>query len=189
MAPKVNVSRLQRYHCTMPVDPSTLRLVLYPAEVLRRKAQPLAAVTDEVRAVAARMLAIMHEEEGVGLAAPQVGLSWRLFVTSGHADDTVDRVYINPTILRTSGDLEPHEEGCLSLPGIRADIRRPPIVVITATDLDGNEFTLESQGLLARAWQHENDHLDGILILNRMNPLDRLATRKAVRNLESAASL
>jgi peptide deformylase len=169
----------------MSVDPSFLRLVVYPAEVLRRKAKPVERVDDEVRAVAHRMIQIMHEEEGVGLAAPQVGLGWRMFVTAARAEGEADRVYINPALSELEG-LESMEEGCLSLPGIRADIRRPAVATITATGLDGKEFTTTSNGFLARVWQHELDHLDGILILNRMTPLDRLATRKAVKELEAA---
>lgn len=171
----------------MAIDVSKLQLVIYPAAVLRQRAKPVTEVTDEVRAVAARMFELMRENDGVGLAAPQVGLPWRLFVTNSKQDKDEDRVYINPRIVSLEGDLEPYEEGCLSLPEIRADIRRQPRATIVATDLEGREFTLTHDGLLARVWQHEQDHLDGILILNRMTPLDRLATRRAVKELESSA--
>ena len=120
---------------TMTVDPAKLRITHYPAAVLRAKAKPVDSVTDEVRAVAARMIAIMHEEEGVGLAAPQVGLPWRMFVTDV-ADDGGPRVYVNPIVTLLPGARNVHEEGCLSLPGIRVDIERPQSASITATGLE-----------------------------------------------------
>ncbi|MHC5114646.1 MAG: peptide deformylase [Planctomycetota bacterium] len=171
------------------VDPAALSIVAYPAPVLKEKARPVEAVDDEVRAVALRMIELMHEADGVGLAGPQVGLSWRLFVTHGRDADPEDMVYINPRLELAKGDLESQEEGCLSLPGITVQVRRPAVATITALDLDGNEFTRSAEGMLARIWQHENDHLDGVLILDRMSPMDRLANRKAIKELEAAARL
>ncbi len=170
----------------MAVDPDQLRIVIYPDPVLRRRAQPVPQVTDEVRAVAQRMLQLMHEAPGVGLAAPQVGLSWRLFVANTTGEPANDQVYINPQLSNPSRDLEDYEEGCLSLPDIRAEIRRPRTMTITATGLDGQTFELTNSELLARVWQHEYDHLDGVLILDRMGHLDKLANRKALRQLEQA---
>ncbi|MCA9284248.1 MAG: peptide deformylase [Phycisphaerales bacterium] len=171
----------------MAPEPAKLQILHYPAPVLRRKAEPVGAVDESVRAVAARMLELMREAEGVGLAAPQVGLPWRLFVANSGEEGEPDRVYVNPRILEYAGDLVPHEEGCLSLPGIRAQVRRPERITLVATDLEGETFTLQSDGLLARVWQHEYDHLDGILILDRMSPIDRLATRRAVKELMASA--
>ena len=171
----------------MSPDPATLTILHYPALVLRQRAQAIASVDQPVRDLAARMIELMHEAEGIGLAAPQVGVPWRMFVTSGNDQGEPDRVYINPRIVEISRDLSVREEGCLSLPGITAEIRRPSRVTIVATDLDGNEFTLNRNELLARAWQHELDHLDGVLIVDRMSPLDRLAMRKRIRELEAAA--
>jgi peptide deformylase len=167
------------------VDPSNLRILSYPAPALRDAARPITDVDDTVRAVAARMLELTRAVKGVGLAAPQVGLPWRLFVTTGVNGDP-DRVYVNPA-LELGRDLVVREEGCLSIPGISVEIRRPASVAICALDLDGVLFTLHDDDLLARIWQHETDHLDGILIIDRMSPLDRLATRKALRELEAAA--
>jgi len=159
-----------------------LEIIHFPAPVLRTRAQPVPKIDETVRQVALRMLDLMREADGVGLAAPQVGLPWRLFVANARGEDEPDRVYVNPR-LELSGDLCVDTEGCLSLPGIRAEIRRPPVATIVATDLDGHEFTLQSDGYLARVWQHEYDHLDGVLIIDRMTPLDRIANRRAVKQL------
>ncbi len=169
----------------MAFVPSNLTILSYPAPALRDAAEPLADIDASVRAVATRMLELTRAAKGVGLAAPQVGLPWRLFVTTG-ANGEPDRVYVNPT-LELGRDLVTREEGCLSIPGINVEIRRPATVTITALDLEGTLFTLHDDDLLARIWQHETDHLDGILIIDRMSPLDRLATRKALRELEGAA--
>jgi len=169
------------------VNVEQLRIVSYPDPVLRQKAAPVDPADPTVRAVAARMIELMHEAEGVGLAAPQVGLSWRLFVTNGRDADPVDRVYFNPRLELGRDEWGTEEEGCLSLPGIHVKVRRPSGVRIEAVGLDGEAFALEDDGFLARIWQHENDHLDGVLIIDRMSPIDRLATRKVLREMRSAA--
>jgi peptide deformylase len=187
----------------VPVDPSELALVIYPSQVLRRKADPIPEVTDEVRAVAETMIEIMEEEEGIGLAGPQVGLSWRIFVVDlpdsearrSEAAAAVGAmtftdgpvVYINPVLERPRGEVVASEEGCLSLPDIRGDVLRPTIITITATGLDGKRFTQTGTGLLARCWQHENDHLDGVLIIDKMTQMSRIKNRAAVRELERRA--
>lgn len=183
----------------MPVDLASLKIVTYPAPVLRTKAKPLPEVTAETRAVAKRMVELMREDDGIGLAAPQIGLSWRMFVVDIPPSD--DRsadsdppsatngpeCYINPRFTAPTGTPEPLEEGCLSLPEIRGDVLRPPVITITATGLDGKPFTKSASGLLARCWQHEMDHLDGVLIIDRMTQMSRLKNRTAVRDLERAA--
>ena len=171
----------------MSTKAAQLEIVHYPAPVLRKKAKPVTAITDEVRAVAQRMLELMHAEPGVGLAATQVGLSWRLFVACTTGDPKDDRVYINPVLSDPGKELEDSEEGCLSLPDIRGQIRRPKRITLTAQDLDGNSVTLTADDLAARVWQHEIDHLDGVLIIDRMPPMDRLANQKQIRDLEKAA--
>lgn len=188
----------------MPIDPSTLRVVNYPDPVLRTKAKPLDAVTDEVRAVARRMIDLMREHDGIGLAAPQVGLSWRLFVIDvprGSDDGDVrspdadpmtathgPTVYINPALAEPAGAVELFEEGCLSLPDIRGDVVRPPAITVTALDADGRQFTQRTGGLLARCVQHEFDHLDGVLILDRMTQMSRMKVRSALKDLEKRAA-
>jgi peptide deformylase len=171
----------------MALDAAALKIIHYPAEVLRQRAKPVDQVDEAVRAVAARMLELMREAEGAGLAAPQVGLPWRLFVTRGESEDDPGRVYINPILTTTNSELTVQEEGCLSLPEIHVDIQRPKGVRLTATDLDDKPVDLTSEAFIARVWQHEMDHLNGVLIIDKMNPMDRLATRKAIKDLEAAA--
>jgi peptide deformylase len=180
----------------MPVDAPSLEIVTYPAPVLRAKAKPVEKVTEEVRRVARRMIELMRQAEGIGLAAPQVGLSWRLFVVdvppsderSAEADPPTatdgPQYYINPKLSSPKGVPVPWEEGCLSLPDIRGDVLRPPVITISALDLEGKPFTQTAGGLLARCWQHEMDHLDGVLILDRMTQMSRLKNRAAIKDLE-----
>lgn len=171
----------------MSPDPASLRILSYPAPVLRQKAAPVEAVDDHVRRVVARLFDLMHDAEGIGLAAPQVGLPWRLFVVDAHQDHP-PRVFINPELSAFGGDLEANDEGCLSLPGIRVDVRRPTAVTVTALDELGQPFTLDAVGLTARVVQHEYDHLNGVLIIDKMNVRDRLVNRRAIKELEAAGS-
>lgn len=168
----------------MTLDVASIHIVLYPQEVLRQVAKPVPQVDEQVRAVARRMLELMHDAPGVGLAAPQVGLPWRLFVANATGQPQDDHVFINPTLTNPSPTLSDYEEGCLSLPEITGTIRRPQTVTIQAIDIEGRSFTLTSDGLPARIWQHEYDHLDGVLIIDRMSMLDRMACQKKCRLLE-----
>jgi len=192
------------YDRLMSADPDTLNILHYPAPALRQRGKPIKEVTDEIRQVAKRMIQLMFDADGIGLAAPQIGLSWRLFVahvppTSGPEPRSTESdpptataspvVYINPVLSDPQGAVEPYDEGCLSLPDITGEVLRPPIITITATDLEGNRFTRTGAGLLARCWQHEYDHLDGTLILDRMSQLSRLKNRLAVKRLERDARL
>lgn len=180
--------RLAAYYRPMSVDPASLTILRYPHPSLLRVAKPVAEITDETRAVAARMLELMRQARGVGLAAPQVGLAWRLFVTNSGEEDEPDRVYVNPVLRQPEGGLEAHEEGCLSLPDVLGDVWRPPTITIEATDLEGNQFTLRSSELLARVWQHEYDHLDGRLIIHRFGQMAKLANRRVLKELERAGT-
>ncbi len=170
----------------MTIDVAGLEIVQYPDAVLRAVAVPIEMIDETVRAVAARMLELMHEVDGAGLAAPQVGLSWRMFVTRGR-EEHPDLVYVNPRLAGLDGELTVNSEGCLSLPGITLDIRRPSTATVTAEDLDNRTFTLADDDLLARVWQHEHDHINGVLIIDKMTPMDRIANRKLIKELESAA--
>lgn len=180
------------------VDAANLHIVHYPASVLKKKATHIPASDDTTKAVVRRMIELMHKAEGIGLAAPQVGLSWRLFVVHVPEDAEDDRlvnsdppgatarpqVYINPKITKFEGPVEPFEEGCLSLPGIRGEVLRPPHITVTATDEHGKAFTHKAGGLLARCIQHELDHLDGVLIIDKMLMADRTKNKKKIRALE-----
>jgi peptide deformylase len=159
-------------------------IVLHPDPVLRMKAKPVAAIDDFVRDLVADMRRVARELDGAGIAAPQLGESVRIFLTCAREEEP-ERVFINP-VLDATGAVCPHDEGCLSLPDIRGTILRPGAARIRALDLEGNEFTLESDGFPARVWQHEYDHLEGVLIIDRMRPIDKLANRRALRDLERA---
>lgn len=172
----------------MALDAASLTIVHYPAEVLRKRAKTIERIDDDVKAAARRMIELMQEAEGAGLAAPQVGLPWRMFVTRGEPEDSPAQVYINPSLTISNSELDVQEEGCLSLPEIRADIQRPKGIALTATDLDGRPITRASEEFIARVWQHEMDHLNGVLIIDKMTPIDRLAKRKALKELETAAA-
>ena len=168
-----------------PVTDTPLQIVRYPHPVLAARAREVEVVDEDLRTLAARMIETMYAAEGVGLAAPQVGHSIRLFVADPRNREEPDPVvFVNPR-LELGGDLELFEEGCLSIPEIKVTVRRPGIARITATDLEGESFTLESDGFAARVWQHEVDHLDGKLIIDRMNPRDRLVHRRALKEMRA----
>jgi len=183
----------------MAVDPALLRVHIYPDPVLRKKAVAVASVDEEVRGVARRMIELMREHDGIGLAAPQVGLAWRLFVCDVPPNEErsaeVDppsatrgpQVYINPVLSAPTGAPVPADEGCLSLPDLTGEVLRPPTITITATDLEGKTIKATATGLLARCWQHEMDHLDGVLIIDRMTQMSRLKNRAAIRDMEKQA--
>ena len=134
-------------------------------ELLRQKSEPVEEVTPELKALADEMFKTMIEAQGVGLAAPQVGILKRMFVLI--ADDDVRRVFINPQIIKTSEEVSDYDEGCLSIPQVYETISRPVKVTVQALNEKGRPFTLDADGLLARIIQHEYDHLDGILYIDR----------------------
>lgn len=142
-----------------------LDVVKLGGDVLRKKAEPVEQVNDEIRKLAEDMFETMTALEGVGLAAPQIGRSLRMFVVI--ADDDVRRVFINPQIIKTSQETGEYDEGCLSIPQVYETIVRPLSVTVQALNENGRPFTLEADGLLARVIQHEYDHLDGILYIDR----------------------
>ena len=168
----------------MSVNAADLRLVHYPHPALRQRADHIEVVDDNVRAVAERMLELMVEAEGIGLAAPQVGLSWRMFVTRDPLGEQPGFVWINPVLEVVDPAVDMDEEGCLSLPGITIRVTRPTGVRIRGLDLDGQAIEAESNEHLGRVWQHEVDHLDGRLITDYMSSMDRIRNRRAIRDLE-----
>lgn len=139
--------------------------------VLRRKAQRVKEVTDETRALLADMVETMMEAPGLGLAAPQVGESVRCIVVRDQADGEEERIYqlVNPRVRARAGEAFMYE-GCLSLPTLQGEVRRPHSVVVTALGPEGEEVRLEAEGLLARVLMHEMDHLDGVLFSDRSEP-------------------
>ena len=143
-----------------------LSVVTLGNEVLREKAVSVETFDQALEDTVRQMFVLMREKKGVGLAAPQVGISRRFFVTE--AVDDKPRVFINPEIIETSQETVKGEEGCLSLPGVWANVVRPYSVKVQAQDLTGKIFHLNAEGWLARIILHENDHLNGLLFVDRL---------------------
>jgi len=145
----------------------------YPDEVLRRVADEVKNITDEVRRLASDMKETMCAARGVGLAANQIGRSFRIItLETGSEKESNPLVVVNPVIVGLDGE-DAGEEGCLSIPGFYEIIKRAKEVVVHGVDIDGKELTIESSGLLARAFQHELDHLDGILFVDHLSPVKK----------------
>ena len=163
-----------------------LRVILYPHPTLRHASKPLKRVDAELRQVVVEMFQLMYEHRGVGLAANQVDLPYRLFVANPTGDPNQpehEAVFINPVITDRKGS-EEAEEGCLSLPGLAGLVRRPDQVTVNAYNLAGEEFTVPLSGLPARIAQHEIDHLDGVLFIDRLTPTGRLALKEELDEFE-----
>jgi peptide deformylase len=145
--------------------------------------EPVTHFDERLRDLVVSMFRLMRDHKGVGLAAPQVGINLRLFVMnpSGEAGD--DRVYINPVLTDADGSDE-DEEGCLSLPDIHVKVIRSKTVRMQAQDLVGNPIDESASGFITRVWQHEFDHLNGILLTDRMGPVAKMQNRKKLRDLE-----
>lgn len=158
-------------------------LTLYPEPILRKRADPVTAFGADLEHTVAAMFERMFESKGVGLAAPQVGLKLRLLVANPTGDRQDDLVLVNPTITARSGPDTTYDEGCLSFPGIYAEIKRPDRCTVRACDVQGREFEREFSGFLARIVQHEYDHLEGVLLVDRMSPADKLKNRAALEEL------
>ena len=168
-------------------------IVIYPEEVLATRGERVEEITAEIRELVADMVETMYAAPGVGLAAQQVGVALQVAVvdvTTGEEPDQL-LVLINPEITAQEGS-QVDEEGCLSFPGITEMLERPMKVTLRAQDLEGEEFEMESEGFLARAFCHEIDHLNGVLFIDRMSSLKRQFVlrkiRKAVRAGEWAGT-
>lgn len=148
-----------------------MEILLLGNELLRQKAERIKNIDAEIKKIAEELIDIMHKGKGIGLAGPQVGLMKRIFAV--HADKDVPRVFINPSIVETSQELVKYEEGCLSIPGVWAEVSRPKTLQIQAWNEKGRPFTLGAEGILARAILHEYDHLEGILFSDRLPELKR----------------
>jgi peptide deformylase len=148
-----------------------MEIVTYGDPVLEKKAEAVTAFDEKLAKLVDEMFAAMESDKGVGLAAPQVGLSLRVFVTE--VDGDKKRVFVNPEIVATSLELVEYEEGCLSFPGLFFMVKRPASLRIQAFNEKGKPFTVEAEEFLARVILHENDHLDGKLFIDRITPLKR----------------
>jgi peptide deformylase len=160
-----------------------LKIITYPDPRLRKVSADVAIFDERLAALTRRMFELMREAKGVGLAAPQVGHNIRLFVMNHSGKPEDDRVYVNPVLSDAEGD-EASEEGCLSLPKINVEVGRPKTVKMEAKDLSGNRVEQKETGYIARIWQHELDHLNGVLIIDKMGPTAKIENRKILKELE-----
>lgn len=161
-------------------------VTLYPTPVLRKEAAPVETFNEDLAKVVEAMYRRMYDSKGVGLAAPQVGLPQRILVinpTGEPGDKTGELALINPTIVDRFGDESTYEEGCLSFPGIYAEVKRPDKCKVEAMDVNGEKLELEFEGFASRVVQHEYDHLQGILLVDRMSSADKLKHRSALEGL------
>jgi peptide deformylase len=162
------------------------KVVKFGDPVLKSRASPVAEVGSELRAEAERMIAIMHDAMGVGLAATQLGVLRRVLVFQA-CPDCPPAALVNPAVEWLSEEAVVAEEGCLSLPRVAMDVERPLHARVGALDLEGERVTIEASGLEARVLQHEIDHLDGVLILDRAPREQRRAALRALREGDSYA--
>jgi peptide deformylase len=165
---------------------NVLPVRIYGDQLLRKKSEPVEEIDGRIKGIISDLIATMYEKDGIGLAAPQIGHNLRIFVVDPdwfRSGEKNPRVFINPRFLSLSG-VEEEEEGCLSLPGITAEVKRAEKVVIEAMDQEGKMQRYEAEGLYARALQHENDHLDGILFIDRISKLKLITLKWKLRALE-----
>jgi len=160
-----------------------MELRIYPDPVLRKATEPVDAFDGDLKAVAEEMVETMWAHNGLGLAGPQVGLGQSIAIVSPDGEPGNEIVLVNPEIVETDG-WQAGDEGCLSFPGIFVKIRRSKWIRVRYRDVTGQESEREAEGLLARAIQHECDHLAGRLIIDRMSPVQRMAERRRLRELK-----
>jgi len=158
---------------------AVLKVRKYGDPLLRRRAAPVREITPEIRRIVTDMVETMYDEVGIGLAAPQVGISLRLMVV-GDEKTPEARALVNPIIAEQGGEVT-SEEGCLSLPGIFAPVTRAEWVKLEAQDLDGKPVSIRARGLAARVYQHEMDHLDGVLLIDRLDPVTRDRIKRRIK--------
>ncbi len=181
-----------------------LPIVQYGDPILRKRCKAVEELNDEIVTLAENMIETMHDAHGVGLAGPQVGVDLRLAVVDvshdpecvsffrvngeeARVEDFMPLIFINPDY-ELSGEKELMEEGCLSIYDIRAEVRRPSIVSGKFGQLDGSEIELEADGLLARVIQHETDHLNGVLFIDRVSTATKVALRRKLKRLRGSVS-
>lgn len=160
-----------------------LKIINYPDPRLRKTCKRVEEFGPKLAELAEHMLGLMREAQGVGLAAPQVGMLVRVFVCNVTGESKDDMVLVNPELFDLEGDIE-GEEGCLSIPDVTVTMHRADSCVLRGQNLKGKSVELRAEGLLSRCFQHECDHLDGRLIIDGMSEADRIANRKVLRELE-----
>lgn len=163
-----------------------MKIVHYPHPALRHAAKPLSHIDKKLRLTIGQMMDLMYEAKGLGLAAPQVAVPYQLLVMNITGDPKQperEEVFVNPKIFERKGTVE-DEEGCLSFPGLFQKIRRSKSIKVQAYDLKGNLVERVINDLEARAWQHEIDHLNGVLFIDMMGPIAKLSSRASVKVFE-----
>jgi peptide deformylase len=168
-----------------------LKLYYYGHPILRKRCEPITEITEEIRKLAKDMIETMDKNDGAGLAAPQVGRAIRMFVLrsyiiseEGRWSQSEPKVYINPKLTSPGAHMLIEAEGCLSVPGLRVDVWRPDKITVEAMDLEGNVFIEELEGYNARLRMHENDHLNGVLHIDRISERDRHNIDSALRQIK-----
>jgi peptide deformylase len=162
-----------------------MKIVNYPHPALRVKARPVTSIDADLKVAAGRMLELMYKNEGLGLAAPQVALDYQMLVINFKSDPErkdLEVVAINPVIVESKGTVK-DREGCLSFPGLFQDIRRAKHVKVQYYTLDGELKEMTASDLPARIWQHEIDHLLGVLFIDKMGPIARMSSKKDIDQL------
>jgi len=167
------------------IDLDSLTILHYPDPRLKKTCEPVAEFNEDLRTFVSHMLEMMHAGKGVGLAAPQVGVNKRIFVCNLTGERKDDQVFVNPEISDMHGAKEA-EEGCLSFPELFVQIRRAAKCTIRAQDDSGRPIEMHGEDLECRVWQHENDHLNGMLISDRMSPGEKIKSKKRLKEFEAA---
>ncbi|MGE3319319.1 MAG: peptide deformylase [Candidatus Berkiella sp.] len=165
----------------------TMKVYQYPHKILRTVTPPVTVFDEALRATVKEMIALMYKDDGCGLAAPQVGLSLRLFVMDASAEANQPQCFVNPEILASEGSIA-REEGCLSLPGVYAKVTRAEKITVRYQDEHGVTHTIDAEGLAGHCIQHELDHLNGILSIDRLSKLKRQLLLRKFEKLQKAAS-
>jgi peptide deformylase len=166
---------------------AVMKIEYLGSPVLRKPANEVVEIDESLRILIADMFETMYEAEGIGLAAPQVGVSKRVLVVDVHDEAAPPFALINPRIVEEGPKREKGEEGCLSIPGVSAPVSRPARVVVEGLDAEGHPVRIEAEGLLSRCLQHEVDHLNGVLFVDHLSPLQRDMVLKRYRRQVEAA--
>lgn len=165
--------------------PETLQIRVFPDDMLRRSCTPLKKITGHEIEKLKAMLDFMYESDGVGLAGPQVGWSRQVVTIDTEGAGKGERIFVNPRIVNREG-VSIEEEGCLSIPGVVAPVKRAEAINVVAYTLEGERYEIEAEGLAARAWQHEVDHLNGVLFIDRLGMAAQFKVRKQLKELQKA---
>lgn len=179
----------------------TLSLCYYGNPILRKKAEPVTEFDEDLARLAAEMVTAMHAEAGIGLAGPQIGISKRIFVMEVPQEMDLDEtgqphnpdlkgalVAVNPELTVMEGEIEEMEEGCLSIPDVRGRVERPFRIQMTYQTVTGESQSLELNGLAARCAQHENDHLNGVLFIDHLGSVKRMAIKGKLKKIKQQSA-